>query len=164
MGRTVALGADGGPADVRAFLETYRDRLVANDLDAVTAAYRMPLPVVRPDRVRLVDDAATLREELRRILDFYRWSGMTAIELADLRQDGFQPGLALASFTWIPRRGDGAEIARIHQTYALRRGRDGLRIAAVMAHDEERARVPIVAEALAAIGGSISAPRPADEG
>ena len=137
-------------ADVRAFFDGYRQALGAYDLDAVAAAYRLPLPVIRPDRTRVIDDAATLRFELSKILDFYRWSGMKTVEIGNFRIDGFDIGMHVTSLTWLPLTADGREIARIDATFAVRRVRGGARIAAVIAHNEERHRQPILRDALAA--------------
>ena len=135
-------------ADVRAFFEGYRHALGAYDLDAVAAAYRVPLPVIRPDRTRVVEDAATMRTELAKILDFYRWSGMKTVEIGNFRIDGFDIGMHIVSLTWLPLTADGLEIARIDATFAVRRVRGGARIAAVIAHNEERHRQPILRDAL----------------
>jgi hypothetical protein len=59
-------------------------------------------------------------------------------------------GLDLATVTWRPRDAEGREIAAIDQTFAIRRTRDGARIAAVIAHNEVRRRLPIIRESLAA--------------
>ena len=139
------------PGGVAEFLEDYRRALEAFDLEAVGAAYRLPLPVTRPDRTRVVEDDATLREELGKILDFYRWAGMRRCEMTRLRIDGFDPGLAMASLTWRPLDHEGREIALIDATFAIRRTSGGARIAAVIAHNEERHRVPIIRESLAAL-------------
>lgn len=134
--------------DVRAFFETYRQWLAALDLDRLVSVYRVPLPVVRPDRTRLVGDVATLRAEIGRILDFYRWSGMKTVEIGMFRLDGFEVGMDIVSLTWLPMTGAGEEIARIDATFALRRVFGGARIAAVIAHNEERHRQPILRTAL----------------
>lgn len=146
------MNADAGHApdhaDVRAFFESYRHWLAALDLDRLVSVYRLPLPVVRPDRTRVVGDAATLRDEIGRILDFYRWSGMKTVEIASFRVDGFDIGMHVVSLTWLPMTGQGEEIARIDATFALRRVMGGARIAAVIAHNEERHRQPILRMAL----------------
>lgn len=134
--------------DVRAFFEAYRHSLAACDIDAVAAAYRLPLPVIRPDRTRMIEDAATLRTELGKILDFYRWSGTAVVEIGGFRIDGFDIGMHIVSLTWLPRTADGREIARIDATFAVRRVLGGARIAAVIAHNEERHRQPILRAAL----------------
>jgi hypothetical protein len=132
----------------RRFFDRYAAALSRFDLDALIDAYRVPLPVVRPDRTRVVEDAPTLRAEIGKILDFYRWSGMTGVDIDGFRVDGFAEGMDVVSLTWLPRTAEGAEIARIDVTFALRRTRDGGRIAAMLAHNEERHRVPILREAL----------------
>jgi hypothetical protein len=150
----------GGPfRAVAAFLDRYRAALERFDADAAAACYRTPLPVVRPDRTSVVEDAATLRAEIAHILDFYRWSGMARLAFDRLAVQGFDPGLDVVSLTWRPMTAAGAEIARIDVTFALRRTADGARIAAVLAHDEERRRAPIVREALDAL--AVAPPRPA---
>ena len=132
------------------FFEEYRQALARGDTDALVRAYRTPLPVVRPDRVRTVEDAETLREELGKIVDFYRWAGMADVALENYREDGFAEGLTMVSLTWRPTDAAGAGIARVDVTFAVRPVRDGARIAAVIAHNEERRRQPIVREALSA--------------
>lgn len=142
-----------GPArpNLAAFIERYRAALERRDLDAVCASYRLPLPVIRPDRLRTIEDAAELRAEIAKILDFYAWAGMRGVELSRLRIEAHEPGLDLATVTWRPRDADGAEIAVIDQTFVIRRTRDGARIAAVVAHNEERRRLPIIRESLATL-------------
>ncbi|TVQ52889.1 MAG: hypothetical protein EA355_14210 [Rhodobacteraceae bacterium] len=139
---------------LEAFFEDYRRALVRGDVAAILRAYRTPLPVVRPDRVRTVETVEELREELAKIVDFHRWSGMADLLIDGYREDGFPEGLTLVSLTWRPLDADGAEIARIDVTYAVRPVRDGARIAAVVAHNEERRRQPIIREALSAMEGA----------
>jgi hypothetical protein len=134
--------------EVRRFFETYADALSRLDLDALVSVYRLPLPVIRPDRMRVVEDVATLRSEIGKILDFYRWSGMKRVEIGGFRCDGFDVGMHVVSLTWLPMTDTGAEIARIDATFALRRTMGGARIAAVIAHNEERHRQPILRAAL----------------
>jgi hypothetical protein len=147
----IAIDPEDPFAGVAAFLEDYRRTLEAADADALATFYRLPLPVTRPDRTRVVQTDKILREELGHILDFYRWSGMRRVEMVGLRLDGFDPGLALASLSWRPLDGEDREIALIDVTFAIRRVRDGARIAAVIAHNEERHRVPIIRESLSAL-------------
>lgn len=142
----------------RAFLDRYRERLAAGDAAGVAAFYRTPLPVIRPDRLRVVEGPDALLAELRMIIDLYRWSGMVSVDLEDLRVDGFDHGLWIASFVWTPRTAQGEPIAHVRQSFTLRAGLDGFRIAAVIAHNEERERQPILRESLGAIG----LPRAAD--
>ena len=142
-----------------AFFERYRRALAAGDAASVVAAYRYPLPVIRPDRLRVIQDADTMRAEIDKLLDFYRWSGMTEVAMSGFRCDGFDVGLDIVSLTWRPLTAGGAEIAAIDVTYALRRVTDGARIAAVMAHNEERRRAPIIRDAIGALGVSPPAVR-----
>jgi hypothetical protein len=132
------------PDDALGFFRRYREALVAGDLDALAAAYRVPLPVIRPDRLRVVEDRAALRDELGKIHDTWRWLGMTDVALVSFRADGFDPGLHVASLVWRPMNAEGEEIAHVDVTYALRRVADGARIAAILAHNEERRRMPLV--------------------
>jgi hypothetical protein len=141
--------AKPAPDSARAFFEAYADALTRLDIDALVAVYRLPLPVVRPDRTRVVEQEETLRAEIGRILDFYRWSGMARVEIGAFSVEGFAIGMDVVSLTWLPLRDDGAEIARIDATFALRRTREGGRIAAVIAHNEEHHRQPILREAMA---------------
>jgi hypothetical protein len=136
---------------VAAFLDAYRAALESFDAERVADFYRLPLPVTRPDRVRLVEARAELVGELAKILDFYRWAGMTTVELARLRHDGFDPGLDIASLTWRPLDRSGEAIAAIDVTFAIRRTLDGAKIAAVIAHNEERRRLPIMRDSLVAL-------------
>ena len=133
------------------FVEDYRRALEACDAEALADFYRTPLPVIRPDRMRVVEDRATLAAELLKIVDFYRWAGMRRLEIHHLRIDGFDPGLHVVSLTWRPMTGDGLEIALIDVTFAIRRTMDSPRIAAVIAHNEERHREPILRQSLAAL-------------
>ncbi len=137
--------------DLRDFFENYRTALERAEVDAVVAAYRTPLPVIRPDRVIMVETAQTLRVEILKILDFYRWSGMRRLAMVDYRVDGFDPGLSLVSLAWRPTTAAGEEVASIDVTYVVRRIMDGARIAAVIAHNEERRRTPIIRESLEAL-------------
>ena len=129
------------------FFATYRLAMEAGDLDTLVASYRLPLPVVRPDRTRVVEDPATLRTEIGRILDFYRWAGMRRLDMENLRADGVRDGLVIASLTWVPRGATGEQIARIDVSFTLRTVRNGARIAAVIAHNEESHRVPLLRSA-----------------
>jgi len=130
--------------DTRAFFERYRVSLGEGDVDTLCAAYRLPLPVIRPDRVRMIEDRATLRDELRRIVDTWLWAGMTSVAIADFRDDGFDPGMHVVSLVWRPLDAQFAEITSVDVTYAVRRVNEGARIAAIIAHNEERRRSPLV--------------------
>ena len=138
----------GAEEGALSFVESYRRALERFDLDAVAARYRLPLPVIRPDRVRMVDGPDMLRAELGMILDFYRWAGMVRVRAHDVRVDGFDPGMELVSLTWRPQDAAGQVIADIDVTYTLRRALGGHRITAVVAHNEERRRAPILREVL----------------
>lgn len=141
---------DDDAHEVRRFFETYAKALAGHDLDFLVSVYRVPLPVVRPDRTRLMEDVAILRAEIGKILDFYRWSGMQRVEIGSFRVDGFDVGMHVVSLTWLPMTAKGEEIARIDATFALRRVFGGARIAAVIAHNEERHRQPILRAAIPA--------------
>ena len=141
---------DDDAQEVRRFFETYAKALAGLDLDFLVSVYRVPLPVVRPDRTRVVEDAVTLRAEIGKILDFYRWSGMQRVEIGSFRVDGFDVGMHVVSLTWLPMTAKDEEIARIDATFALRRVFGGARIAAVIAHNEERHRQPILRAAIPA--------------
>ena len=140
---SVVVNARPEADDLDAFAEAYRAALEALDPDAVAAFYRTPLPVIRPDRLRIVEDRATLRAELAKLLDVYRWAGMARVDMLRVAAERFDPGFDLLSLTWVPRDRDGDEIARVDVTYALRPTSDGARIAAVLAHNEERRRQPL---------------------
>ncbi len=137
------LNAAMGKDDPDAFAERYREALETLDADAVLAFYRTPLPVIRPDRLRVIEDGATLRAELAKLLDVYRWAGMKRVAIAQSSVARFDPGFDLVSLTWTPLDAEGAEIARVDVTFALRATLDGARIAAVLAHNEERRRQPL---------------------
>ena len=148
-----AIPIDGpGRPNLVGFVERYRAALERRDLDAVCASYRLPLPVIRPDRQRTLETMEELREEIAKILDFYAWAGMRTVELSQLHMATHEPGLDVATVTWRPRDAEGREVAAIDQTFAIRRTREGARIAAVIAHNEERRRLPIIRESLASLG------------
>jgi hypothetical protein len=153
----LAQGPFAAPTDARdalaAFLETYRQDLGAGRVDRIAAAYRTPLPVVRPDRVRVIETPEALRAELQHIIDLYRWSGMVDVRHENLRIDGQEQGLWLASLTWRPLDATGEPVAAVDVTYVVRLAREGARIAALIAHNEERQRQPILREALDVLGG-----------
>ena len=139
-------------SELETFFDRYRQALENADVVAVLAAYRTPLPVIRPDRVVMVETMAVLRVEILKILDFYRWCGMRRLGMADFRVDGYDPGLHVVSLAWRPMTSTGEEVASIDVTYAVRRVTDGARICAVIAHNEERRRTPIIRESLDALG------------
>ncbi len=130
--------------EIELFIENYRAALGAGDVEAVVSAYRLPLPVIRPDRTVMVTEARVLQSEITKILDTYRWAGMKSIEASGVRIDGFDPGMHVVSLTWRPLNEVGEEIAAVDVTYAVRRTLGGARIAAVVAHNEERRRDPLV--------------------
>jgi hypothetical protein len=144
------MATEDDTAEVRRFFETYAKALSGLDLDVLVSVYRMPLPVVRPDRTRVIGDPATLRGEIGKILDFYRWSGMKRVEIGGFRVDGFDIGMHVVSLTWLPLNAKDEEIARIDASFAVRRVFGGARIAAVIAHNEERHRQPILRAAIPA--------------
>lgn len=132
------------PNNVEGFFERYREALADGDVDALCAAYRLPLPVVRPDRFRVVDDPVVMRSEMQRIVDTWKWAGMTSVAMSDFRTDGFEPGMHVVSLVWRPLDDQFEEIARVDVTYVVRRVAEAARIAAILAHNEERKREPLI--------------------
>ncbi len=145
-------------AELSAFLDGYRAALVRGDVETLATAYRLPLPVIRPDRLRVVETPAVLRVELRRILDFYRWCGMKEIAMERLRFDGEERGLWMACLSWRPIDGRGETITSIDVTFAIRLGLGAPRIAAVIAHNEEVRRMPLLHAAAQAMGDGAARP------
>ncbi|SEA38468.1 hypothetical protein [Rubrimonas cliftonensis] len=130
--------------EIETFIEGYRKSLGEGDIESVVAAYRLPLPVIRPDRTVMVTEARVLHAEITKIIDTYRWAGMRTIAIGGLRIDGFDPGMHMVSLTWRPLNEIGEEVAAVDVTYAVRRTMGGARIAAVVAHNEERRRDPLI--------------------
>lgn len=138
--------------DVHAFMERYRAATAAFDLDAALALHRTPLALITRQRGWIVTRESELRDQLSQTFDFYRWSGVRAVEMGPLTTHGVEAGVTLAMTFWRALDGDGSEVAKFDVTHALGADAGERRIVGVVVHNEIFPRDKLAAEQLRALG------------
>lgn len=145
--------------DVSAFMERYRAAHAGFDVEASLALHRTPLAIVTRQRGWIVREEAELRAQLSQTFDFYRWSGVRALEMGSLSTHGVEAGVMLAMTSWRALDGDDREVARFDATYCLGVDAGERRIVGVIIHNEIFPRDKLAAEQLRALGEANSGNR-----
>lgn len=126
------------------FARAYAEAFAALDVRAIADFYDLPLPVIRPDRTAIVTDRETLRAELAKIRDTYAWSGLARVAPVDVEEVGIGDGLGVLNVSWHLFDREDRPITTIDSTYLLRSREGELRIAGIVAHNEEARRAPLI--------------------
>lgn len=125
----------GAPID--RFFETYAERYMASDADAIAAMYEVPFLAVREGRAIHLGDREAVREHLVALMEAYRNAGATSATIADLQVAQLDTTSALATVRWNALANDGALLRDFTTSYQmLREEPRGWRILSYTYHDE----------------------------
>jgi ketosteroid isomerase-like protein len=114
------------------FWETYSERYMASDLDAVEALYEAPFLAVRENEPLHLRD----RDEghLAGLMEAYRNAGAKEATIADLQVVQLDGASSIATVRWNALAGDGTLLREFTVTYQLLRQPDGWRILSYTYH------------------------------
>lgn len=141
--------------DTEGFIERYRQAFEEGDSDWIAGVYDLPMPVIRPDRKIWLEDARALKKNLARIHDTWIWSGMRRVSVRVREDSIFKPGLIVVHVGWRLHDADNDPLCDIDVTYILEPVAEEdkaaavdprFRIVGIVAHNEEDARDPIIAD------------------
>jgi ketosteroid isomerase-like protein len=119
------------------FFETYAERYMASDVDAISAMYEAPFLAVREGKAIHLADHDAVREHLAALMEAYRNAGATRAAIAALDITPLGHSCALATVRWNARAGDGALVRDFTTSYHLLRAEPGgWRILAYTNHQE----------------------------
>lgn len=127
------------PADIAAFLDSYRDAF--NRLDAEAIAGHFALPSMLAEREILVwTERAQIVANMQGLLGVYREGGF---DRADYAVEALMPqgaDVSVATLLWTVTRGDRRAPWRFHTAYTLRRFGSEWKIILCVAYEESAAR------------------------
>ncbi|MCA1703885.1 MAG: nuclear transport factor 2 family protein [Actinobacteria bacterium] len=127
-------------AAIERFFETYAERYMVSDIDAVAAMYEAPFLVVRESRPIHLPDREAVREHLAGLMEAYQNAGAKRATIADLEVTKLDSASVIATVRWNALSEDGALLRDFTVSYQmLRQESDGWRILSYTYHDE-RAR------------------------
>lgn len=124
-------------APIERFFETYAERYMASDVDAVAAMYEAPFLAVREGRAIHLRDREAVREHLARLMEGYRNAGAAHATVADLQVTQLDSASVIATVRWNALSGDGALLRDFTTSYQmLRQEPDSWRILSYTYHNE----------------------------
>lgn len=132
-------------ASIERFFETYAERYMAFDADAVAAMYEAPFLAVREGRPIHLGDREAVREHLAGLMAAYRNAGAARAAIADLHVTRLDRTSAIATVRWHALAADGSLLRDFGTSYQLLRDRDrdrdgdgdgGWRILSYTYHDD----------------------------
>ena len=122
---------------IERFFETYAERYMASDADAIVAMYEAPFLAVREARPIHLGDRAAVRQHLVGLMDAYRNAGATRATIADLQVTELDRTSVVATVRWNALDRDGALLRDFTTSYQmLSNERGGWRILSYIYHDE----------------------------
>jgi ketosteroid isomerase-like protein len=122
---------------IERFFETYAERYMASDADAIAAMYEVPFLAVREGRAIHLGDPAAVREHLVALMEAYRNAGATKATIAELQVTQLDRTSAIATVRWNALSGDGALLRDFATSYQmLREEPRGWRILSYTYHDD----------------------------
>lgn len=124
-------------AAIERFFETYAERYMASDVDAVAAMYEAPFLAVRESRPIHLHDGEAVREHLAGLMEAYRNAGARRVTIADLRVVELDSASVIATVRWNALSEEGALLRDFTVSYQmLGQESDGWRILSYTYHDE----------------------------
>jgi hypothetical protein len=120
------------------FFESYVGAFERLDPDAIAAHFAFPLHLTGDgDDVGLtsVPDGAAWRDELGRLVGFYRDIGVSSARMLSASSAELSPRVEHASIHWQLHDAEGNDLYDFHAVYTLVEADGGTRVAA-LAHDE----------------------------
>jgi ketosteroid isomerase-like protein len=107
------------------FFETYAERYMASDADAIAAMYEAPFLAVREGRAIHLVDRDAVREHLAGLMAAYRNAGATRAAIAALDVTPLGHSCALATVRWNAVADDGALVRDFATSYHMLRAESG---------------------------------------
>lgn len=124
-------------AAIERFFETYGERYMASDVDAVAAMYEAPFLAVRESHAIHLHDGEAVREHLAGLMEAYQKAGAKRVTIADLQVLALDGASVIATVRWNAVSEDGALLRDFTVSYQmLRQEPDGWRILSYTYHDE----------------------------
>jgi ketosteroid isomerase-like protein len=107
------------------FFETYAERYMASDADAIAAMYEAPFLAVREGRAIHLADHEAVRGHLAELMEAYRSAGATRAAIAALDVTPLGHSCALATVRWNAVADDGALVRDFATSYHMLRAESG---------------------------------------
>lgn len=107
------------------FFETYAERYMASDVEAISAMYEAPFLAVREGKAIHLTDREAVREHLAGLMEAYRNAGATQATIAALDVTRLGHSCALATVRWNALAGDGALVRDFATSYHMLRPEPG---------------------------------------
>ena len=124
-------------AIIERFFETYAERYMASDADAIAAMYEAPLLAVREGKAIHLGDYDAVRAHLTSLMDAYRNAGAKRATIAALSITPLGRSSILTTVRWNVQSDDGAELRDFATSYhMLRKETGGWRILSYTNHDD----------------------------
>jgi ketosteroid isomerase-like protein len=124
-------------APIERFFETYAERYMASDADAIAAMYEAPLLAVREGKAIHLGDYDAVRDHLASLMDAYRNAGAKRATIAALNITPLGRSSILTTVRWNVESDDGAVLRDFATSYhMLRQDLGGWRILSYTNHDD----------------------------
>ena len=122
---------------IERFFETYAERYMASDADAVAAMYEAPLLAVREGKAIHLGDHDAVRTHLASLMDAYRKAGAKRATIAALNITPLGRSSILATVRWTVESDDGTVLRDFATSYQmLRQEPGGWRLLSYTNHDD----------------------------
>lgn len=122
---------------IERFFETYAERYLASDVDAIAAVYEAPFLAVRENRPIHLLDREAVRGHLAGLMEAYRNAGAKHATIADLQVMQLDGASAIATVRWNALSEDRGLLRDFTVSYQmLRQEPDGWRILSYTYHAE----------------------------
>ncbi|MEX0698668.1 MAG: hypothetical protein WD895_01100 [Acidimicrobiia bacterium] len=123
-------------ATIERFFETYAERYMASDANAVTAMYEVPMLAVREGVAIHLGDNDALFKHLSALMEAYRNAGAARATIAAINSISLGRSSMLTMVRWNVQSDDGTAIRDFVTSYhMLRRENDEWRILSYTNHD-----------------------------
>ncbi len=124
-------------APIERFFETYAERYMASDADAIAAMYEAPFLAVREGRAIHLGDREAVREHLAALMEAYRNAGATRATIAELQVTQLDRTSVIATVRWNALTADGTLLRDFTTSYQMLREESGeWRVLSYTYHDE----------------------------
>ncbi len=122
---------------IERFFETYAERYMASDADAIAAMCEVPFLAVREGRAIHLGDREAVREHLAALMEAYRNAGATRATIAELQVTQLDRSSVIATVRWNALTADGTLLRDFTTSYQMLREESGeWRILSYTYHDE----------------------------
>jgi ketosteroid isomerase-like protein len=117
------------------FFESYAERYMASDVDAISDLYEAPLLAVREGQAIHLPDREAVREHLTELMDAYAKAGAARADIEELDVERLGRSSVFATVRWHVRDAAGALVRDFKGTYHLLHAGGGWRILSYTIHD-----------------------------